>query len=70
MYVVIGGVFTGTDFKDLETDTAEFYGPFETYEKAYICWKSRTSWKVDICCHRLYILDYEEGKEYALAASL
>jgi exonuclease III len=54
MYYVIGGVFTDTTFRTLESDK-EQYGPFKTYDEAYTKWKSATGWKIDICCHRLFI---------------
>jgi hypothetical protein len=54
MFTVEGGVYTDTSFSKLESDP-ESYGPFQSYDEAYMCWKSRTGWKVDICCHRLFI---------------
>jgi hypothetical protein len=55
MYFVEGGIFTGTDFKELEPGTAEHYGPFLTHDEAVTEWNGRTWAKVDICCHRLVI---------------
>lgn len=57
MYQVKGGIFTGTDFQTLEKGTQEVYGPFATYEAALEQWNSATWAKVDICCHRLQILE-------------
>lgn len=54
MFKVEGGVFTDTSFTKLESAPEE-YGPFDTYEDAYWCWKSRVGWMVDNCCHRLFI---------------
>lgn len=56
MFIVRGGVFADTTFTKLgEGEKEERYGPFETYEKAREVWKARSSWKVDICEHRLFI---------------
>ncbi len=55
MFRVEGGEFTDTDFKKLVPETAENYGPFETYEEALKVWGGRTWAKVDVCCHRLMI---------------
>lgn len=56
MYNVVGGVWTDTSFKDITYGTEEFYGPFERYEDAEDCWRSRTWRNVDICSHRLFIV--------------
>jgi len=55
MYRVEGGIYTSTDFSELEPGTQECYGPFTTYEEAYSAWNSATWAKVDTCCHRLEI---------------
>lgn len=55
-FVVVGGVFTDTSFKTVLMDTAEFYGPFSSYEEAKEQWWKGTCKNVDICEHRLFIL--------------
>jgi hypothetical protein len=57
MYKVIGGVYTNTEFSELEQGTQECYGPFNTYEEAYSAWNGATWAKVDNCCHRLQIME-------------
>jgi hypothetical protein len=54
MFTVSGGIYTDTTFSRLESDPEE-YGPFASYKAAYTVWKSKMGWKVDICCHRLFI---------------
>ncbi len=55
-YIVEGGIFTSTEFKDVEPGTEERYGPFATYCQAFTAWKSAMfSPKLDICCHRVLI---------------
>ncbi len=56
IYFVIGGIFTSTGFTALEPGSAEMHGPFGEYSDAERAWKSNTSRKVDICCHRLFIV--------------
>jgi hypothetical protein len=55
MFKVTGGVYTDTTFTKLESDPEE-YGPFQTYKEAYDVWKGKMGWKVDTCCHRLFII--------------
>lgn len=54
MFKVEGGVFTDTSFTKLESNP-EHYGPFSSYTAALQCWKAKMGWKIDICCHRLFI---------------
>lgn len=55
MYYVIGGVYTGTDFKEFKDGKGEEYGPFETYQEAEDNWR-RYSWlNVDTCNSRYRI---------------
>lgn len=55
MYLVDGGEFVSTEFRDLEPGKGESYGPFKKYDDAYRVWSSRARAKIDICCHRLFI---------------
>lgn len=55
MFMIEGGVYTNTDFDEIEAGTEESYGPFETYEIALREWRGRMGWMVDTCCHRLLI---------------
>ncbi len=54
-YIVSGGEFTNTDFQTVIPNTAERYGPFDTYEQALKEWRERTWARVDTCCHRVVI---------------
>lgn len=56
MFVVHGGEFTDTSFTELVGEE-EVYGPFSSYQKALDQWQSATWWKVDICTHRLFIVE-------------
>ena len=58
-YVVVGGVYTDTRFKDIVWGTEEHYGPFDTYEEALNVWRGRMGWMVDTCSHRLFIQEIE-----------
>lgn len=59
-YMVVGGVFTDTDFKELaDKSKGELYGPFDTYKEAYVVWASNAWRNVDTCCHRLCIVETE-----------
>ena len=57
MYYVEGGIFTNTDFETLIEGTDEKYGPFDTYEEARIECNGKMWQKVDICSHRLFIIE-------------
>lgn len=63
MYTVVGGVYTDTTFTEGVYGTREFYGPFETYDEALKVWRGRMGWNVDICTHRLFIV--QTGHDYA-----
>lgn len=56
-YYVCGGIYTDTDFANVEDGTQECYGPFETPEEAMSEWSGRARAKIDICCHRLVIVE-------------
>jgi hypothetical protein len=54
-YIVEGGIFEDTTWTKV-VDQPEFYGPFDTYPEAKLCWTSRSfTWKLDNCMHRLFI---------------
>jgi hypothetical protein len=55
MYYLTGGIYRDTNFDTLEPDTREDYGPFPDYATALREWRSKMSWKIDTCCHRLFI---------------
>ena len=55
MYLVVGGEYTGTDFKDVIPGTEELYGPFASYDEAFKVWQGRSRAQIDICCHKLNI---------------
>ncbi len=60
-FIVEGGVFTSTDFVEIEPGTEEKYGPFDDYKLAKAAWISGVfNSKIDICCHRLFIRPFEE----------
>ena len=59
-FVVEGGVFTDTTFKQVEPGTEERYGPFENWNEACETWHEATfNTKLDTCCHRLLIKEIE-----------
>ena len=55
MFYVVGGEYTGTDFKTILIGKDEEYGPFETYEQAKIKWSERAWLTVDNCHYRFTI---------------
>lgn len=61
-YIVEGGIYEDTTWEKV-VDQPEFYGPFDTYKEAKLCWTSKSfTWKLDNCMHRLFIketFDYE-----------
>ena len=57
MYYVIGGEYTGTDFKIIANNgIEEIYGPF-SYRIAEEEWRSRSWRQVDKCYCRYRIVD-------------
>lgn len=56
IWVVWGGLFTGSDFAELEPGAEEFYGPFHSEQEALRTWKEATMRKVDVANHRLLIM--------------
>lgn len=56
IWVVWGGVFTGSDFADLEPGTEELHGPFHDRAAAVKVWREQMHRKVDLATHRLYIM--------------
>jgi len=53
MYIVEGGHHS--DFSFTKVEKYESYGPFDTYQKAYDCWKKHVWLNVDDGQHRLNI---------------
>lgn len=57
-YFVFGGVYSDTQFKQLADPLMlEHYGPFDTYEEARKVWWEKTCRNVDICEHRLFLVE-------------
>ena len=57
MYLVHGGVYTDTNFDELEEGTNESYGPFYAYNEALTAWRRHTfTQSLDNCYHRLKII--------------
>jgi hypothetical protein len=55
---VVGGEFTGTDFKTItQGKTLEQHGPFESYKEAHDVWASRAWATVDECQSRFRIVE-------------
>lgn len=55
-YCVVGGHYTDTAFATLMPDCElEEYGPFDSYDDAYIKWSERAWRTVDICSYRFMI---------------
>lgn len=64
MYYVVGGEYVDTTWKELDLDTYELHGAFQTYEEAYDVWRTRT-WKfVDHCYYKFSIIKPEEIWKY------
>lgn len=55
MYYVIGGEYTGTDFKEFTDGKGEEYGPFKTYKEAEEVWRKHSWLNVDTCNCRFRI---------------
>ena len=56
-YWVVGGLYTGTDFKTLaEGVELEEYGPFDTHEEAEDVWRAKSWLRVDECSCRYRVL--------------
>lgn len=62
IWVVWGGIFTGTDFQTLEPGTEELFGPFHDEATALRAWRDETRRKVDIATHRLFVMRAVEDK--------
>lgn len=62
IWVVWGGIFTGTDFRTLEPGTEELFGPFHDEATALRAWRDETRRKVDIATHRLFVMRAVEDK--------
>jgi hypothetical protein len=56
IWVLWGGVFTGTDFTTLEPGTEELHGPYHDEATATRAWRDAMRRKVDIATHRLFVL--------------
>lgn len=54
-FYVAGGIYTDMTFSERVPGTAEFYGPFDTYDHALSVWRGKMGWNVDNCYHRLFI---------------
>jgi hypothetical protein len=54
---VRGGIYTDMTFTVVQPGTEEEYGPFTDRCKAISEWKGRMFAKVDICPHRLTIVE-------------
>jgi len=54
-FIVVGGMYTDTDWTTLEVGTSELYGPFDTMAEARTVWWEKSCKKVDRCLHRLTI---------------
>jgi hypothetical protein len=57
IFVVWGGVFTDTNWQNIEPGTEELFGPFPTEEAATRAWRDETRRKVDIATHRLFVME-------------
>lgn len=56
IWVVWGGVFQDTSFRELEEGTEELHGPFHDLASAEKVWRDRMRRMVDIASHRLFVL--------------
>lgn len=58
-YVVNGGIYEDFSFQNIDPETIEFYGPFNTYSEAYDVWKAKMWLNVDNALHKLKIVEVE-----------
>jgi hypothetical protein len=56
IWVVWGGVFRDTSFRELDAGTEELHGPFPSMAAAEKVWLERMRRMVDIASHRLFVL--------------
>lgn len=54
-YIVVGGEYKATDWRELVEGSAEAYGPFAEYADAKKEWHGRTFAKIDNAHHRMFI---------------
>lgn len=60
MYYVVGGEYTGTDFKTIVEGKDEEYGPFDNIEEAEATWHKYSWMNVDDCMYRYIIEERNE----------
>ena len=56
IWVVWGGVFTNSEFLQLEPGTEELHGPYHDRAAAVKVWREQMQRKIDIATHRLIIM--------------
>jgi len=54
-YVVVGGNYRNTKFDEFEDGVGESYGPFVSYDEAYVKWETESWRNVDNCHNRFEI---------------
>jgi hypothetical protein len=59
MFMIHGGVYTDMTFSKVEEDTDEVYGPFASREQAVMVWRGKMGQNIDICEHRLFVVEVE-----------
>lgn len=57
IWIVWGGIFRDTSFREIEPGTEELHGPFHDEETALRAWRDETRRKVDIASHRLFVME-------------
>ena len=62
MFYVTGGVYTDFSWTTLEEGKEENYGPYATYDEAYIKWLEIARFKVDNACHKVTIVRRDEDE--------
>jgi hypothetical protein len=57
IWVLWGGVFTDTSFRELEPGSEELHGPYHDAATAERAWRDAMRRKVDIATHRLFVME-------------
>lgn len=61
-FLVSGGEYTNTTFKEVIPKTMEVHGPYDTHEEALVKWNERARATLDFCNYRFYITEQETKK--------
>jgi hypothetical protein len=57
LWFVWGGIFTDSQWRDLEAGTEECHGPFHDLAAAEKVWRDEMRRRVDTAQHRLFVIE-------------